>query len=139
FILLVVYQWTLNTYFPPMEATEVSAVGASAEPTTPPPMDPVVNKESVVGKESMVPVQNPVGKGPAQTVANPDVVKLPQIQSAQVVEFQNQKIQGGIALMGGELVDWRFLDYKDRVGAEGDDNGQKCTPIHNWGILSRQE
>ncbi|MBF0155156.1 MAG: membrane protein insertase YidC [Magnetococcales bacterium] len=114
FFLLLVYQWILNTYFPPPELTETATGVAATEPASPPPAaNPVVNSGS------SAPTLNLAEKAFDKPVASPKVAQTSRVQNAPVIEFKNRKFQGGISSVGGELIDWRFLDYKDRLGPEG--------------------
>ncbi|MBF0425856.1 MAG: membrane protein insertase YidC [Magnetococcales bacterium] len=121
--LLVIYQWILSTYFPPPEmseapatttATTTTATGptaaSSAATTTPTPAS---------GRGDSTPSINLAEKAFDQASGTPKSPQPSRVPDAPVITFGNQKIQGGVAAIGGELVDMRFLDYKDQIGPEG--------------------
>ncbi|MBF0137608.1 MAG: membrane protein insertase YidC [Magnetococcus sp. DMHC-1] len=121
FFLLVVYQWILNVYFPPVEsvgpsamvtptgATAGGATGGVTEPVPPPPASgPVIDKS--------VPLLDAAQKTQENQSIQSQTNRSPTVP---VIEFKNKVIQGGISPIGGELSDLRFLDYKDHLGPEG--------------------
>ncbi|MBF0624749.1 MAG: membrane protein insertase YidC [Magnetococcales bacterium] len=123
FILLVLYQWYMNTVYPPPEPGVQVATESSKEPPGSSGPESIPVTPEAPGEATDV----RVGKGPAgptletaaASIAPPPARIAESSAKAAVVPFGNKVVSGSLSSAGGRLVDLRFLDYRDKLGPDG--------------------